>query len=135
MTRTRTSPIASYFLSLVCFVLFASQLGAACSNAQRHDTIHASLVSVNAARDGFLAWDRRHQQTIIDRAASREDAKRELGDYRATQTQVTEWFAVVYQALATAATENDEPSLTAAVHAATDIVGKIADLIHLAGGA
>lgn len=127
---TRPPPIASYILSLICFVLFAGQLGAACTHASRTDTLHASLTSVNAARDGFVAWDQKHQQALLEHATSREDAQRALTDYRATQTKIAEWFAVVYQSIAAAAVQNDDPSLAAAVHAATDIVAKIAQLVE-----
>ena len=70
----RTPPIASFLIAAICFALFATSLGSACSQASRKDTLKTSLVSVNAARDGFLAWDRHHQQTIEDQATSREEA-------------------------------------------------------------
>jgi nitrogen fixation/metabolism regulation signal transduction histidine kinase len=117
------------FLSLICGALFMTSVMSACSKTQRTDTIHASLIALNAARDGLTEWDRVHQHDIIDTSKTREEATTTLAAYRARRDSVVAGFEVAYRALALAATQNDDPSLHAALLAATTIVESVKSLI------
>jgi len=127
---TRRSPLSAIvLLGLACFVLFVTSLQAACTKAQRQDTLRASLLSVNAARDSFVAWDLAHQQGLVDRATTREEATQAVSEYRVTQGKVTEWFATAYQALAVAATQSDDASFTQAVDAVRELLRDLQQVI------
>lgn len=117
-------PVLSIYL--VMFGLCIS--AAACTKNQRIKTIHASLVSVNAARDGFVAWDRQHQTAIVDKATSREQAERELAAYRTRRELVERGVEVTYRAFAVAATQTDDLSLRAALETGAALVEAIKQL-------
>lgn len=107
-------------------VILALLLGCvACTKSQRVDTIHATVVAVDAARDGFTSWDLAHQQALVDASASRDDATKAVAEYRLKQAQIVNGFEVAYRALAVAATQTDEPSLKAALAAASDLIDAI----------
>lgn len=96
-----------------------------CSSNARIDSIHASLVAVDAARDGFVVYDRQHQDDIVDHATSREDGVSKLVAYRKDREAILNGFEIAYRLLATAATQNDDQSLSAALRAAGDLVSRI----------
>lgn len=108
-------------------------VSSACTKSQRTDTIRVAILSVNAARDGLIEFDRQHQIDLVDHATSREDAQAKLAAYRAERNKTLQIddrgdpqvFVVVYQALAFAAVENDQPSLTAALKMAKEVVDAI----------
>lgn len=126
---TRPPPIASYFVSIVCLALFVTSTMSACNQSQRADTIHASIIAVDAARDGFVPWDLAHQKDVVSAAASRAEADDNLAKYRATQTTIVNTFVVVYRALALAGTQTDDPSLTVALQSAADLVASVKALM------
>ena len=104
-------------------ILFACLLlGAGCNQDQRANTIRASIVAVDAARDGFVSWDRDHQMAIVDSATSRADGEAKLAAYRDQRQKVTDGFRLVYRALALAATQTDDPSLRAALDEAAKLL-------------
>lgn len=74
---------------------------AACANHQAE--LGASLTVLNAARDGFTAWDDQHQGDIVKAATSLEQGKGELDAYRKRREPVIRGFEIAYKALATAA--------------------------------
>lgn len=127
---TRPQPFVFNFLSLVCFLLFASSLGAACSKDKRQTTIRTSLVAVNAASAGYLEYDHRTQQAIVERATTREMAVEGLAEHRTKRAGVIDTFVVVYRMLAVAATQTDQPSLDTAVAAASDLVAEVTKIIQ-----
>jgi hypothetical protein len=106
-----------------------SAAAGACSQNQRVDTIHTTLIGVNSARDGFTAWDRQHQQALVTAAATREAAEQSIASYRDTRSHVVDGFEVTYRALAVAATQTDELSLTAALSTANDLIEKVRSMI------
>lgn len=127
--RLPRSPVTAYLTSITCLLLFACTLGAACSKSQRQDTLRASLVTVNAARDGFTTWDVEHQQHLVEVAVDRETAVKAVSEYRAaTQKPIVDGFTVAYRALAVAATQTDEPSLKAAIVSVTELVDAVRTL-------
>jgi 3-deoxy-D-manno-octulosonic acid (KDO) 8-phosphate synthase len=97
-------------------VLFLVVLVACGSSAsQRASTISAALVTVDAARDGFVAYDAAHQAQIVDAATSGSGARAELATYRQARdaaTGPTGLLTTAYRAIAAAATVSDAPSLT-----------------------
>lgn len=115
-------------LLALCLLLQGS---AGCTRSQRETTLHATLVSVNAARDGFSSWDREHALAIVDAAKTREQATTEVSAYREWRQQITASFEVAYRLLAVAATQTDKPSLDAAVAHAGALVEAIEKLISI----
>ncbi len=110
-------------------VLFALLVvAAACNQDQRTKTIHATIVSVDAARDGFVSWDRQHQLAIVEKATTREQGEAELVAYRLKRESVVDGFRVAYRGLAVAATQTDEPSLKAALAESGKLLTLIANL-------
>ncbi len=122
-------PRPSVFASLVCVALLGCMLQSACTKNQRVDTLRTSLISLNAARDGFTSWDRDHQQQIVNQATNRDDAVKALESYRDRRKPVAESFEVAYRALALAATQTDDPSLTAALESSRQLVDAVKALI------
>ena len=84
--------ISLYFLSFVCLALFGTSTMSSCTRSQRQDTLRVTAVAVGTARDQYVAWDRVHQQELVDAAQFREDAQRVVTDYRASQNQASNWF-------------------------------------------
>lgn len=90
-------------------------LGCACAASTRQTEIRGALVAVDAARDGFLAYDAAQQAKIVDGATSAEDAKAKLAAYRATRDNATGpggLLTAAYRAIAAAAVANDDPTVT-----------------------
>lgn len=100
----------------------------ACGEGQRQKTLHAAVISVNVARDGFLAFDKSYQIAIVDKATSREEGQAALDAYRAKREPVAKGFELAYKALALAATQTDDPSYRAALAAAEDIAKTVLEL-------
>jgi hypothetical protein len=124
LLRKETSVIRTQFPALLVVVaMFAMLLIAtpACSSSTRGKTIHATLVAVNAARDGFVSWDRQHQQDLVAAATFKDEARASIDVYRTRRELVVASFEVVYRAIAVAATQSDEISLTAALARAGEL--------------
>lgn len=130
MTRPRYQPPHSAFvvLFLACMTLFAMSLS--CSKSKRTDTLRASVIGVNAARDSFTTWDRQHQQQIVEDAKTREEAEGALTTYRDRRKVVVDGFEIAYRALAVAATQTDDPSLKIALTSSGELVGAVQRLIE-----
>lgn len=107
----------------------------ACSKSVRTDTIHANIIAVDAARTGFAAWDRDHQHQLVETAASRDAGIMALASYRDKRATVVDAFVVAYQALATAATVSDDPSLIGALAAASRVIATVKALTEPGGSA
>jgi hypothetical protein len=86
----------------------------------KQKALQTSLTALNAARDGFLAWDKNHQQKIVDEATSLEAGKAALAAYRAKREPVTQAFVVAYSALAVAALEKSAAMILEAALAAKE---------------
>jgi hypothetical protein len=74
-----------------------------CGASQREATLRTSFVTVNAAKDGFAAWDQAHQAALVDEATSLSDGQAKLAAYRASRERVDAAFEVAYRAVAFAA--------------------------------
>lgn len=129
MTRLPSPPMnpVCFILVWACVVLFVSSVS--CSKSTRTDTLRASVVAVNAARDGFASWDRQHQQEIVEHAPTREEAEGALTTYRDRRVPVVDGFETAYRALAIAATQTDDPSLKSALAVSGELVDAIKRLM------
>ena len=103
-------------LSLV-FVLLSACPGP----DSKQKALQTSLTALNAARDGFLAWDKNHQQKIVDEATSMEQGKAALAAYRSKREPVVQGFVVAYSALAVAALERSAAMILEAALAAKEV--------------
>lgn len=121
---------------LPAFVLYLGMFAACvalaavpgCTKNTRLTTLQASLVAVNAARDGFITWDRQHQSALVQAATSREDAIGKLESYRKERESVIHGFESAYRVLAVAATQTDDPSLKSALAQSAELVAAIKKL-------
>lgn len=83
-----------------------------CASSQRTDTLKAALVTVDAARDGFLAYDGPHELALARSGANKAEALAALTAYQVKRAAtVDKAFAAAYRAIAIAQTLNDQPSL------------------------
>lgn len=83
-----------------------------CAASQRETTIKTALVTVDSARDGFLAYDRAHEQQLVAEAVNADDARARLAVYQAKRAKVDPLFAIAYRSMAAAQLLNDDPSIT-----------------------
>jgi len=126
MRTTIVRPLSAY-LCLLAFCLLVQALPA-CSKNQRSKTIHATLVSVDAVREGFVTWDRAHMAGIVEGSTSHDDGTAKLLAYRAKRQPILDGFEVAYRALVVAATQSDDPSLKAALAEAVKLIDSITKL-------
>ncbi len=122
--RNLARPVVTLYIAV--FLGWLTMAG--CGAAQRTKTIQTSILTVNAARDGWFAWDRAHEHQIVEHAATREDVERDLADYRAKSNPIYATFEVAYKGLAVAATQTDSPSLSAALVTVLQLVESIKKL-------
>lgn len=80
----------------------------ACGASRREKTIRATLVTVNASRDGLLKLDENLQATIVHDAASLEAGKTALAKHREQREVVLKAFVAAYHAIAAAILLNDD---------------------------
>ncbi len=64
------------------------------------------LSIVNAARDGFIAWDKRYQHGLVQSAKSRDEARLALERYRKRREKVIAYFLRVYALIGIAADQD-----------------------------
>lgn len=94
----------------------------ACTPHKRVQTIVATETALNAARDGFLAWDRQHQLDLVRTSDTRAELDSRVAAYLERRLRVDAAFTVAYQALVVAARTSDEISLQQALAAAGELV-------------
>lgn len=103
-------------LVLAMLAIGALALAPGCTHNDRTDTISATLLTVDAARDGLVAYDAKEQLALVGSAASRDDATTKLAAYRNARDAATGpagLLATAYRGIAAAATANDATSLAA----------------------
>lgn len=107
-------------MMLACVVALVAALG--CGGSQRETTIRGALVSIDSARDGFLAYDRAHEMSLVahcnpvvdskEQCQSKVDASNKaLADYQAKRAKIDPLIAFAYRSVAAAWLLNDQPSL------------------------
>lgn len=114
-------------LATLAFLSVAVVASTGCGASQRDRTIKTTLAAVNETRTAFVVFDRAAQAAIVATAKSYDDGAAKLAAYRAKREIVVDAFAFVYRAIATAATVNDDPSLTAMITAAAGIAEAFRD--------
>lgn len=119
--RITTASAAILFLLIVGF----AQQGCA-GHPTRQDTIKTMIVAMDATRDGFAAWDRTTQEQIATTALSRQEALDKLDKHDELVRKVAGAITVAYRALAVAASQDDESTLTVAKNAAAKVLLEIA---------
>jgi hypothetical protein len=92
-------------------------------------SLQVGLASLNAARDGFVAYDAKHQSDIVDAAKSLEEGKASLAEYRTKREPLIQAFAVAYSALAAAALDDTEARLAEAGKTAIEVYRLVKELM------
>lgn len=112
MRHRMMSPMA------LLFVLFTMM---ACGPTARQRTLDGLLVTTNAARDGFIAYDDEEQDRILEEAfaakLSEVEVKAKIATYYDWRRPVEAAFVAAYRAIAVAyaAAKDDKPSLQKAI--------------------
>jgi hypothetical protein len=109
--------LTALMVTTFALLVFSSMglIATGCTGHKRQDTLRASLIAVDAARDGFVKLDGDRQQAIVAAATSFEDGKTKLEAYRAWRDKILVAFPVVYRAIALASMHDDEASLNDAI--------------------
>jgi hypothetical protein len=95
---------------------------AGCGASQRETTIRAALVTVDSARDGFLAYDRAHEMSMTAHCDPAVETKEQcatkvaasnaaLAAYQVKRAKVDPLFSAAYRWLAAAKILDDDQSL------------------------
>lgn len=101
---------------LVWLVVLVFVVGA-CGASARDKALRSSIVVVNAARDGFTAWDATEQQRIVDAATDADSGKAKLLEHQAARDRVARVIETAYRAIGFAALANDDASMKAMLQA------------------
>lgn len=110
-------------------LLFVMSVVVACGADAKQRTLKTTLVGLNAARDGFVAWDNEHQQHIVDTAQYLQEGQDKLKAYRAKRAKIEAGFVIAYEALATAALDLKAENLLAAITSVTQLYKALRALI------
>jgi hypothetical protein len=100
----------------------------ACGASARETAIKTSLAVVDTARDGFVTWDRLHQEELFKGAASGDDARHLVLAYREKREPVLLAFEVAYKAIAHAAVLSDDHSLEIMLGVVIDLQAEVTKL-------
>lgn len=93
--------------------------------SSRAEALHTSLVALDAAQSGFLAYDAAHQAQLVDAGSDGASVRASLAAYRAARdkaTGPTGLLTTAWRALAVAEDLNDAPSLQTAEAAVAQVV-------------
>lgn len=93
-------------VNLLAFVALAM---ASCGASARQTAINTSFGAVNAARDGFAAWDADHQAVLVSHATDAISGQAALDAYRAKRAPVVTLFETAYHAIALLALDSKAP--------------------------
>src|SRR5512136_2752575 len=113
-------PTPRRFLPVLLLFFCLGQSGCGTPKALR-----ITLTGLNAARDGFIAYDMQVQTRIVSDASSFEMGRIKLDIYRAEREKVILALEIAYKALATAAVDPSELNITGAVTAAREVIGLV----------
>jgi len=91
-------------------LLLLLALVAACGPDARHKQLHATMVAVSAAGEGFVQFDKAAQAAIVASATSELDGIAKLGAYKMARARVVEAFSAAFQAIAAAALLDTKPA-------------------------
>jgi hypothetical protein len=96
--------------------------------ATRQKTITTALVSVDASQAAFIAYDGQHQLDIVAAAKTREEAEKNLADYRAKRAKFNLVIKSAYAAIGVAAQVDNDHSVSGMVMAAAMVAQELATL-------
>jgi len=105
--------------------ILALVIGFGCGPSARQRALNVTLASLNATRDGFVAWDEQRQSTIVDEAQSLEQSREALKAYRTKRVPVVRALLAAYAALAVAAVDDKKEAWTTAVQALGEVTAAI----------
>lgn len=122
MIRRHVTTITAFtIIAIACLSMAIPSCGA----NQRQTTLHASVVSLNAAREAFAVWTEKHQDDLIA-GKTKAEAEAAVAEYRSSKEEVVVIsFGVVYSALALAATQNDDASMKSALEQADRLLAAL----------
>lgn len=103
-------------------------LVAGCTGSQRTKTLRASFIAVDTAADTLVAWSDRCQNSIVDRAASEEEATTKVTAFRAARAQLAPLFKAAYRSIAFAGTDSEDATFTKAIGDADALAKGIASI-------
>lgn len=115
----------------VSLVVIMLTLFACSATHTREKALNTSLLAVNSARDGFMVYDLKEQEAIVERATSLESGKAELVAYRERRAKVIRAFVVAYLAIGVAASKTDDLSLKSAMLALADLTRAVDEVMNL----
>ena len=110
------------------WILLCAVVALGCTGNKRQDTLRASIITLDATRDGFFEWDLQHQTAIVEKAATKDEAHKAIDDYRRQKEVVLKLIVLAYRAVGFASTHDDEASLQAAEAAAKKLFDGIVDI-------
>lgn len=94
----------------------------------REKAIRTTLITTDAAKAAFVAFDRQHQLDLVAQAPDRAAGEAALVAWRAKQAEAEKAFEVTYRGIAAAATLNDDPSFNGMVQAAALLAAELKTL-------
>lgn len=146
--KTEFTPSIIATVALAALIAIAAaglpSLGGCAAN-QRETTIKAAMVSVDSARDGFLAYDRAHELSLVahcdpavdtkEQCAAKVDASNKaLAAYQAKRAKIDPLFGAAYRAVAAAELLADDPSLTGMQAAIAQLIDALKPFLTSTGG-
>lgn len=114
----RFMPVVLMYAAICAFCAGLVVIPTSCTSTERTDTLHAAVLVAQGIQDVFLLWDAQHQKDIVAKAVNAAQAEVDLAAYRVIRDKLVAALDLAYQAIALASTENDQPSLDAAIAAA-----------------
>ncbi len=103
----------------VILVLFINVAG--CGPNAKQAALKDTLITLNSAQDGFIAWDNDKQTEIVNSAESFDDGNAKLNEYHKKRESVLIGFTIAYEALATATMNLNEANFLSALAKAEEI--------------
>lgn len=97
-------PVVMPIIIAAILLLTCSGCGGAAKAADRANrSIAATLEAVNAAHEGFVEWDKIHQDEVLAASGSQEEYDAKVAGYRLERGKVTQAFVAAYSTIAAAA--------------------------------
>ena len=120
------------FLALLALAV----AGSGCASSQRETTIKTTFLSLDATRDGFLAYDRAHEMSLVahcDPAVETRDAcaakvaasTAKLAEYQASRAKIDQLFTAAFRSLTAAQILNTDQSVASAIAAASQLFAAV----------
>lgn len=102
-------------------VLVVGTLFALCACAPHQAELSAANTVLNAASDGFSAWDEQHQTDIARGAKTLEQGTADLQSYRRKREPILAAFTLAYKTLAAAALSPSDLNVALALSTIQDL--------------